>query len=170
MILSATFTANPDPLISSTGFIVALIVSVLLVVVIIAALVRMHTKAQISSQQSTLPPAQPADTWKKRVESVQSAYAQGAISADEAFHELSLIARQFASQHLGKDITKYTLADLKFEQRTARNASGIDMLRQTIEALYPPEFADAAKNTQARNTTVDQACSWVITLIMRWSK
>ena len=42
------------------------------------------------------------------------------------------------------------------------------MLRQTIAALYPPEFADERFNDSARQTDVEQAAQWVNRLVERW--
>ena len=52
--------------------------------------------------------------------------------------------------------------------RTTGNQHGLTLLRQTIEALYPPEFADAERNHTAREATVEQAGEWVANLVERW--
>ena len=48
------------------------------------------------------------------------------------------------------------------------NRHGLDLLRQTIAALYPPEFADERFNAAAGEASVDEAAGWVATLIERW--
>ena len=45
---------------------------------------------------------------------------------------------------------------------------GLDALKQTIGALYPPEFADDARNRIAQTTSVQQAAEWVANLVERW--
>ena len=45
---------------------------------------------------------------------------------------------------------------------------GFTLLRQTIAALYPPEFANAEFNAQAKDATVEQAADWVLNLVERW--
>ena len=52
--------------------------------------------------------------------------------------------------------------------RSTGNQQGLTLLRQTIEALYPPEFADAERNHIARQATVEQAGEWVANLVERW--
>ena len=71
-------------------------------------------------------------------------------------------------QGLLRDIRNRTLADIDAAPRTTGNQEGITLLRQTIEALYPPEFADAANNGIAREATVEQAGEWVANLVERW--
>ena len=48
------------------------------------------------------------------------------------------------------------------------SARRLTLLRQTIEALYPPEFADAERNHIARQATGEQAGEWVANLVERW--
>ena len=49
-----------------------------------------------------------------------------------------------------------TLSDLHRGDRDARHRDGLNLLRQTIEALYPAEFADPQFNSAARQTDVRQ--------------
>ena len=82
--------------------------------------------------------------------------------------ELSLIARDFAGASSGKRLEASTLADLLRLPRTPANRQGLDTLRHTIEALYPPEFADPSLNTLAKSVTVKEAAGWVSNLVERW--
>lgn len=124
-------------------------------------------------------PAQPAprgahrgetgrSVWRRRVDEVVSLYHDGSIDREEAFTRLAAVARDFASSASGTDMSSRTLNDLRQVPRTPSNRRGLDLLRQTIEALYPAEFADAAANAQARGTTVEQAAEWVSALMERW--
>ena len=65
-------------------------------------------------------------------------------------------------------IPNQTLTDIEAAPRTTGNQHGLTLLRQTIEALYPPEFADAERNHTAREATVEQAGEWVANLVERW--
>ena len=84
------------------------------------------------------------------------------------FAQLAAIARDFASTATGTDVRNQTLTDIEETPRTTGNQQGLTLLRQTIEALYPPEFADAERNHIARQATVEQAGEWVANLVERW--
>ena len=92
----------------------------------------------------------------------------GALPRHEAFVELSVIARDFAGAASGKELSSSTLTDLAYLNRTPANRQGLDALKQTIGALYPPEFADDARNRIAQTTSVQQAAEWVANLVERW--
>ena len=106
--------------------------------------------------------------WHARIDTIVESYEQGNIDRDEAFRRLAGVARDFASIGFHRNMSNHTLADLQDEPRLPSNRRGLDLLRQTIGALYPPEFADAHRNDQARETTVEQASAWVATLVERW--
>ena len=76
--------------------------------------------------------------------------------------------RDFVSTATGSDVRNQTLTDIEATPRTTGNQHGLTLLRQTIEALYPPEFADAERNHTAREATVEQAGEWVANLVERW--
>ena len=86
----------------------------------------------------------------------------------EAFLRLAAVARDYASAVSGRDMSAQTLSDLHRGDRDARHRDGLNLLRQTIEALYPAEFADPQLNSAARQTDVRQAAEWVSTLVERW--
>lgn len=106
--------------------------------------------------------------WIRSIEATQKRYHAQEISEEEAFSELAGIARRFASARLDRDVTSHTLAELHGVPRTSKTAKGVDLLRQTIAALYPPEFADEATDRQAGSASVDEAVGWVTNLVERW--
>lgn len=110
-----------------------------------------------------------SNPWRIRVQEILEAYQSDRISKEEAFLALAQTARDFASNATGRNMGSHTLLDLNIESRNVRQR-GLDLLRQTIAALYPPEFADAMLNSQARDTTVDEASDWVLNLIDRWGR
>ena len=105
--------------------------------------------------------------WHRRIEDVVQRHEDGELDRIDAFNELAEIARAYASTTTGNDMASHTLADFNAMPRTAANREGVDLLRQTIAALYPPEFADLS-NAQAKGTTVRQAAGWVSNLVERW--
>ncbi|MCI1219978.1 MAG: hypothetical protein LKF99_05530 [Bifidobacterium sp.] len=110
------------------------------------------------------------NVWHKRIDSIVALHAQGSITRDEAFDELAQVARDYASAASGTDMRTQTLLELNRQSRSSVDRQGLDLLRQTIEALYPPQFADAALNAQARGTGVEQAGEWVSRLVERWRR
>ncbi|MDF7663661.1 hypothetical protein PT282_03130 [Bifidobacterium sp. ESL0763] len=108
--------------------------------------------------------------WRARIQAIVDSHEHGAISRDDALAQLAEVARDFASQQTGRDLSAHTLSDIGHEPSTTANAHGIALLRQTLSALYPPEFADEAINATARQTSVAQAGEWVSTLIERWRR
>lgn len=115
-------------------------------------------------------PDAPASVWRSRIDAVVARYDAGGIGRPEAFAELAAIVREFASAALGRDLSAQTLADLARLPRTDRNREDIDLLRHTVAALYPPEFADGTVNEQARGTGVDEAAGWARNLVERWRR
>ena len=109
-------------------------------------------------------PAVDRDAWMERLDDVVARSARGDLADNEAMRELALIARGYASERLGRDLGAHTLADLRGERRV----DGLDLLRATVSALYPPEFADPRSNAQAQDATVEQAAGWVRMMIERW--
>ena len=102
-------------------------------------------------------------TWKRAVTRVTIDYASKRISDAEAYARLSAIARDFASVRLGVDLSTQTLLDLN-QRHQIGSKKQFQQLRQTIAALYPPEFANAATNAEADQVTVMDAANWVETL------
>jgi hypothetical protein len=107
-------------------------------------------------------------SWQSRIDQIVEDYHRGTLERDEAFIKLAKVARDYASFAMGANMGSHTLNDLRAEQRTGSARHGLDLLRTTIAALYPPEFADASVNALAKETSVDQAGEWVSRLVERW--
>ncbi|MDO4913718.1 MAG: hypothetical protein Q3961_04125 [Bifidobacteriaceae bacterium] len=108
--------------------------------------------------------------WQQLIKKVVQEYENNTISQDQAYSRLASICRQFATSMSGEDLRAYTLSDIQSMPRTSHNKHSVDLLRQTINALYPPEFADAQFNTLAQDTSVKQAAQWVSNLVERWNR
>ena len=106
--------------------------------------------------------------WHAHIDAVVDDYREGACGRQEALMRLAALTRAFATRTLGRDMRAKTLADLAREPRDGSQAAAPDLLRQTVAALYPPEFADAAVNLQARDTSIEEAADWVHKLVERW--
>lgn len=110
----------------------------------------------------------PKQIWQEEVNKVVTDQEQGRISRDEAMKELAGIARGFASQSWHQDMTTKTLAEITVQPRTTSTSKGLDLLRQTIDALYPPEFGLHGERHSGEQVSVDEAANWVMALIERW--
>ena len=111
-----------------------------------------------------------AQRWHRMVADIVATHESGAIDRQEAFVRLARVARAFASTRTGDDMGARTLTDLTRVPRSTGTSGGIDLLRQTIAALYPPEFADPASDRAAGGVAVRQAAGWVDDLIERWRR
>ncbi|NMM97458.1 hypothetical protein [Bifidobacterium olomucense] len=109
------------------------------------------------------------NVWRARIDDVVNRHAAGELERAEAFAELAAIARQFASSASGRQFESSTLTDLTYLTRTPANRQSLDTLKQTISALYPPEFADDDSfHRQSGEVSVQQAAQWVSNLVERW--
>lgn len=102
--------------------------------------------------------------WLHRIDTIEHKYDQGKISQEEAYVQLSQLTREFASTFSGRSYAADTLRDLQQAHRSANAES----LRLTIGALYPPEFANAEHNAQAKSATVHTAAGWVADFVEGW--
>lgn len=109
-------------------------------------------------------------SWHRRIDDVVRRYHAEQIDRETAFIELAAICRGIASAHTGRDLHAHTLTDIRREPRNPSTRTGLDTLRMTIAALYPPEFADSAVDTHAREVSVDDAAGWASTLVERWGR
>ncbi|MCI1935948.1 MAG: hypothetical protein LKJ44_03870 [Bifidobacteriaceae bacterium] len=107
------------------------------------------------------------ETWRKQVTEIVEAFHKNELTESEAYAGLARISREFASVRLGTDFTAKTLMDLNVHHQVGGKAH-FDLLKQTISALYPAEFADSSTNAQASETSVDTAAEWVDSMIERW--
>lgn len=168
--LAGTFQGNPAATFSSTPVLIALLVAaVLAIICIIASVITFLPRTDKNSHQNEHKKAVGGADFTRRVQTVNKSFDAGKISKTEAFHELAAIARQFASTRLHTDITSHTLADLEHMKHAhTQHAEGMNLLRSTIEGLYPPEFAYEATNARSAQVTVNDACRWVTSVIERW--
>ena len=146
---------------------IALICDIVLALILIVACcvlsgTRRRPETTGSQDEETLPKKE----WAARVNQVVARHDAQDITRDEAFAQLAAIARDFASNMSGRRMQANTLTDLRRLRRTGV-AVNWDLLRQTIAALYPPEFAQA-EHPQARGVSGRQAADWVLDLIERW--
>lgn len=110
--------------------------------------------------------------WHRRIDEVVDRFHAGDISRDQAFAQLASLARAYASGMADDTMETRTLSDLNrtIPTSTGNEKAGFMLLRQTIAALYPPEFADERYNDAARSTSVEQGAEWVSTLVERWRR
>ena len=109
------------------------------------------------------------NAWHQRIDQVVAQYDSGRLDRDQAMTALATIARGFASRSWNNDMKAKTLAEIKAQPRTPSTRQGLDLLRQTIDALYPPEFA-LHRDSAGTDATVNQAADWVRDLIERWPR
>ena len=109
------------------------------------------------------------NAWRQRIDQVVARYDSGHLDRDQAMTALATIARGFASRSWNNDMKTKTLAEIKAQPRTPSTRQGLDLLRQTIDALYPPEFA-LPRDSTGTDATVNQAADWVRDLIERWPR
>ena len=109
------------------------------------------------------------NAWRQRIDQVVAQYDKGHLNRDQAMTALATIARGFASRSWNSDMKSKTLAEIQAQPRTPSTRQGLDLLRQTIDALYPPEFA-LPKDSEGTDATVNQAAEWVRELIERWPR
>ena len=110
----------------------------------------------------------PDDEWHAELADIRDDFHAGRSSETQAYAALSALARDFASQRLGTDLSSSTLLDLNRRHQVSSKEQ-FTRLRQTIAALYPAEFAPQT-NIQASQTNVDQAADWVAELLERWDR
>lgn len=105
--------------------------------------------------------------WQRTIDDIVKRYKEGILSKQEAFAELAAVARGFASEASGSRLDSHTLVDIK-RQRHAGDDGNWVLLRQTIAALYPPEFADGEHHPIAKDASVAEAAGWVSSMVERW--
>ena len=174
MIISATQQFNQQAAgQKSPGILIAIVVLCALIAISALAVILiggMKRKPVASSDQRRAPKRSTSE-WKTRINSVQKDFNRGLLTEKQAYQRLSTLARQFASAKLGKDMTKHTLAEMRQETSVDPKHKGdFDSLRQTIEALYPPEFASDDWYASTRSATVEEATKWVSSLVERWGE
>jgi hypothetical protein len=164
--ISAT-TAQVPTITSITTYIVvcALFAAAAIVLIAVPLVVRAR-KPRPKAPTSRHSAARTPEKWRDDVAEVLRKYHAKEISENDAYANLARIARAFASLRLGTDLSAKTLMDLNLHHQVG-NKAHFDTLKQTISALYPPEFASAS-NRSARESSVESAASWVDSMIERW--
>lgn len=109
------------------------------------------------------------EVWLQQIDRVVAQHDNGHLDRDQAMTALASIARGFASRSWNSDMKSKTLAEIQAQPRTPNTRKGLDLLRQTIDALYPPEFA-LPRDSAGTDATVAQAADWVRDLIGRWPR
>ena len=152
----------------TTPLVVAIVACLLLAVGLIALIIMLSRPARkprnSDRARGAHSNASSKAEWRARIDDVVARHESGALPRHEAFVELSVIARDFAGAASGKELSSSTLTDLAYLNRTPANRQGLDALKQTIGALYPPEFADDARNRIAQTTSVQQAAELAIAM------
>ena len=148
----------------TTPLVVAIVACLLLAVGLIALIIMLSRPARkprnSDRARGAHSNASSKAEWRARIDDVVARHESGALPRHEA--------RDFAGAASGKELSSSTLTDLAYLNRTPANRQGLDALKQTIGALYPPEFADDARNRIAQTTSVQQAAEWVANLVERW--
>ena len=157
----------------STPLIVTAVLATLLAVALIVAVVLLSRPRR--TREKPQPRGAHLDStaktsWHRRIDDVVRRYHDEKIDRETAFIELAAICRGIASAHTGRDLRAHTLTDIRREPRNPSTRPGLDTLRMTIAALYPPEFADETVDTHAREVSVDDAAGWASTLVERWGR
>lgn len=164
---------QPESLIEvPTALIVTLVVclcTAALLIVCIALLSRPCKQADANSRGAHAV-GNGKKAWHRRIDEIVNRYERNDLMRDEALHELAQTAREFAGIQTGKDMSSYTLSDINGLPVHESFDPGMKLLRQTISALYPPEFADVEHHAEAQYAGVHQAAEWVADLIERWRK
>ena len=134
----------------------ACFIALLILIVAIVIMSRPRRAKRVAAPRGSHNALAPVSQWKSRVHDIVERNGAGKLSREDAFAELgSTTLQEIASRSAG------SLAG-------DSGVHGFTLLRQTIAALYPPEFANAEFNAQAKDATVEQAADWVLNLVERW--
>lgn len=150
----------------------ACFIALLILIVAIVIMSRPRRAKRVAAPRGSHNTLAPVSQWKSRVHDIVERNGAGKLSREDAFVELAAVARDFASQASSAELGSTTLQEIA--SRSAGSLAGdsgvhgFTLLRQTIAALYPPEFANAEFNAQAKDATVEQAADWVLNLVERW--
>ncbi len=171
LVLPEDMLHPKDQIHIETGMIATIVVCLIMVAALVALTVLLSRPSRKNGKKSSPGrhnPASGKSEWLQRIDAIVSNHENGRITREEAFAQLAALARDYASQATGTDMRNHTLSDIEATPRTTGNQQRLTLLRQTIESLYPPEFADAEHNHTAREATVEQAGQWVANLVERW--
>lgn len=161
---------QPPPFMEEPRWLLSLTLTCIFLTVLTIALAiflpRFHRRGQ--DQRGNHTSVSPKKDWLRQIDQVVADHGDGRLTRDQAMKDLAGIARRFASQSWNQDMSTKTLTEIKTQPRTNSTSQGLDLLRQTIDALYPPEFASPASLTASDTVGVDEAANWVRSLIERW--
>ena len=151
----------------------ACFIALLILIVAIVIMSRPRRAKRVAAPRGSHNALAPVSQWKSRVHDIVERNGAGKLSREDAFVELAAVARDFASQASSAELGSTTPLQEIASRSAGSLASdsgvhGFTLLRQTIAALYPPEFANAEFNAQAKDATVEQAADWVLNLVERW--
>lgn len=170
VLLAYAFDESPQGAASPAFFVIAgvvLLLAAALTAYLLLAPRRQASDPVISRLRPRADEGDPA-LWHERVAQILRRYEGREITDEQAYLDLATVSRGYASVRLGQDASSATLTDLRSADVPPRHRDGMQALRQTVTALYPPEFADPVSNENARRATVPDACRWVDSLIERW--
>ncbi|MBR4399457.1 MAG: hypothetical protein IKT06_00790 [Aeriscardovia sp.] len=159
--------ANAVPSLGYSPALMALgIIALLLTIAVIALplLIPPKAKKDASGRHSE---KKDASEWVEKVEEIKREYSQGELGEADAYASLSRLAREFVSEEMDLNLYSKTLRDLEWSP--VSNRKRYELFRQTISALYPPEYANAESDRAADEATVESAANWVEDLISRWN-
>lgn len=171
LVLPENLLHPKDQIHIETGLIAAIAICLILAAALVALTVLLSRPSRGKGKKTSHGRHDPATgkaEWLQRINAIVSSHENGGLTREEAFAQLAALARDYVSQSTGTDMRNHTLADIEAAPRTTGNQQRLTLLRQTIESLYPPEFADAEHNHTAREATVEQAGQWVANLVERW--
>lgn len=154
-------TLGYSPALMAVG-IIALILT--LAVIFLPLLIPPKAKRDASGRHAE---KKDASEWVEKVEEIKHKYSEGEVQDVEAYAMLSRLAREFVSEEMDLNLYSKTLRDLDWAP--VSNRKRYELFRQTISALYPPEYANAQSDRAADEATVESAANWVEDLISRWN-
>lgn len=162
-------TMDPIHIETGLGIVIAVCLAIAAALVILVVwLSRPNRKPTKKANHGRHDAATGTSVWHERIDDVVARHAKGDLTRENAFALLAATQWDFAPQPPAAMCAAKRSPILEATPRTTGNQHGLTLLRQTIEALYPPEFADAERNHTAREATVEQAGEWVANLVERW--
>ena len=146
----------------------ACFIALLILIVAIVIMSRPRRAKRVAAPRGSHNALAPVSQWKSRVHDIVERNGAGKLSREDAFVELAAVASQASSAELGSTTLQEIASRSAGSLAGDSGVHGFTLLRQTIAALYPPEFANAEFNAQAKDATVEQAADWVLNLMERW--
>lgn len=149
----------------------ACFIALLILIVAIVIMSRPRRAKRVAAPRGSHNALAPVSQWKSRVHDIVERNGAGKLARGR----LRRARRRgeglrVAGQQRGARFDDAAGDRVTFRRLLAGDSGvhGFTLLRQTIAALYPPEFANAEFNAQAKDATVEQAADWVLNLVERW--